>query len=74
MINTQQMMSGFGSYVDVEELNVAAATDAPATTPICFAAATSSMACLAATSSGWCLAGAGAATGAGAAASVKAGC
>ncbi|GAA2816790.1 LxmA leader domain family RiPP [Crossiella cryophila] len=74
MINTKEMMSGFGSYVDVEELNVVATTEAPATTPVCFAAATSSVACLAATSSPWCVAGAGAAAGAGTAASVKAGC
>ncbi|ANZ18097.1 LxmA leader domain family RiPP [Streptomyces noursei] len=73
-MKTQDLIAGYAAYVDVAELNVSAASEAPATSPVCFAAATSSAACLAATSSGWCVAGAGAGVGGGIAQSVKHGC
>ncbi|GGY21957.1 LxmA leader domain family RiPP [Streptomyces djakartensis] len=44
-----ELVSNYDAYADVEELNISAATDAPATTPVC-AATASSAPCAAAAS------------------------
>ncbi|MGJ5755234.1 hypothetical protein FB563_3452 [Streptomyces puniciscabiei] len=50
-----ELVSNYTSYADVTELNVTAAADAPATTPVC---------AVSIASSSWCAAGASAASGA----------
>lgn len=49
------LVSNYDAYADVAELNVTAAAEAPATTPVCAATIASS---------GWCAAGASAISGA----------
>lgn len=48
------LVAGYSAYATADELNVHAAVEAPATTPVCAATAASST---------WCAAGAGAAAG-----------
>lgn len=60
------LVAGYGAYASVDELNVHAAADAPATTPVCAATVAVSAA-----SSGWCATGAVSAAGG---ATYKVGC
>lgn len=52
------LVAGYGAYASVDELNVHAAVDAPATTPVCAATVAVSVA-----SSTWCASGAVSAAG-----------
>ncbi|GAA5174117.1 hypothetical protein GCM10023321_77300 [Pseudonocardia eucalypti] len=61
-LNLVDLVAGYQAYTSVDELNVAAAVDAPATSPVCAASVASS---------GWC---AGAAGGAAAGISYHLGC
>ncbi|GJF23214.1 LxmA leader domain family RiPP [Streptomyces flaveolus] len=50
-----ELVSHYDAYADVDELNITAAADAPATTPVCAASVASSS---------WCAASASAVSGA----------
>lgn len=60
------LVAGYGAYARVDELNIHAAVDAPATTPVCAATVAVSVA-----SSTWCASGAASAVGG---ATYKVGC
>ncbi|MFF8646403.1 LxmA leader domain family RiPP [Streptomyces sp. NPDC015345] len=42
-----ELVSNYDVYADVDELNITAAADAPATSPVCAVSAASSLACAA---------------------------